>query len=195
MARKKSYIQSFVYLIVVILLIGVIGAVAYFTNNFTTEPNVIIVTVDSKILLNDSIIEPSKNEPTTFSITSMFGQGVELKVVQSVDSDKDFSYKVDGSEVYFSSTENFTSFFDITSKEGSFVIDFSNVTMKYLLTKYHNGATVTDVPIVPSGVYFSLVFIDSSNTSNTLNVGLKNITNIAVTGVDLQEELLVWFSD
>ncbi len=190
--RVNKILSTISYIFIVIVLVGAIGAVAFLTNNFTKAPTSFIVEVNGKIIKATAEITPSKTSPTTFKVVNFSGQGYDVKIVQDVEEDLLFTYSLNGEEVYFDMCGDFTKCFNIQKNEDNFVIDFSSCNMKSLLSAYHSGSTVSDVPNIPTGKYFSLYVIDKSNSKNQVKISLLNITDIEVIGVEVQGELDVW---
>lgn len=192
MAKKNNAVQIICFIIGLLVFIGAIGGLSFLTNNFTTEPATLFVDIDGKVVKGSTDEIIFNTQKTMFKVTNLSGQGYDVKIIPSVNDELDFAYKLNGKEVWYSNeSQDFTKCFDIEYLDNGFSIDFANLKMSEILQTMYPQYTVSDVPDMKAGSYFTLVIIDKGNENNQLRIALNNILNIAVTGVEIQEEILL----
>lgn len=193
MVKKNNNIIKVVsYLLVLLILVGIIGCIAFLTNNFTQEPATMLVQVNGQLVKGnvDSIVF-NKTSPAVFKVLNLSGQGYTIQIVPEVTDDLDFQFKLGDETVWFSSDQSdYSSVFDITETEDGFEIDFSKCKMADILTAKYPEYVVSEVPNPSSGSYFTLVIKDKG-TNSQVRIALNNILDVAVEGVELDEELII----
>lgn len=130
MNRKSSKIISIMsYLLIVVVLVGVCGLIAYFTNGFTSDFKTFYVTVDGKdVLTNTGGYELSSDEAMAVDVKYTFDKinsdisGYSLKVSANTDKEHDFTFTVDGETHNFSEEKDLSKGFEIVQTENSFTI-------------------------------------------------------------------------
>lgn len=106
MSKHSNFSSIVTYVIVVLLIMGLVGAVAYFTNGFTTDFTEFYVTMDGEGVLTKSV----NNVFTPYSsvkIEAKYPLGVDddekagysYKIVAN--PERDFSFVVDGTSYSF----------------------------------------------------------------------------------------------
>ena len=192
MKKRGSFYKVLSYVIVIFILVGVLGAIAFLTNNFTQEPATMLVQVNGQLIKGnvDSIVF-DKTSPAVFKVLNLSGQGYTVQIVPEVTDDLDFQFKLGDEIVWFGSDQSdYSSVFDITETEDGFEIDFSKCKMADLLTAKYPEYVVSEVPNPSSGSYFTLVIKDKG-TNSQVRIALNNILDVAVEGVELDEELII----
>lgn len=192
MKKRGSFYKVLSYIIVILILVGVLGAIAFLTNNFTQKPATLLVQVNGQLIKGnvDSIVF-DKTSPAVFKILNLSGQGYTIQIVPEVTDDLDFEFKLGDETVWFSSDQSdYSSVFDITETEDGFEIDFSKCKMADILTAKYPEYDVSAVLNPSSGSYFTLVIKDKG-TNSQVRIALNNILDVAVEGVELDEELII----
>lgn len=193
MVKKNNNIIKVVsYLLVLLILVGIIGCIAFLTNNFTQEPATMLVQVNGQLVKGnvDSIVF-DKTSSAVFKVLNLSGQGYTIQIVPEVTDDLDFQFKLGDETVWFSSDQSdYSSLFNITETEDGFEIDFSKCKMADILTAKYPEYVVSEVPNPSSGSYFTLVIKDKG-TNSQVRIALNNILDVAVEGVELDEELII----
>lgn len=192
MKKRGSFYKVLSYIIVIFILVGVLGAIAFLTNNFTQKPATLLVQVNGQLIKGnvDSIVF-DKTSPAVFKVLNLSGQGYTIQIVPEVTDDLDFQFKLGDETVWFSSDQSdYSSLFNITETEDGFEIDFSKCKMADILTAKYPEYVVSEVPNPSSGSYFTLVIKDKG-TNSQVSIALNNILDVAVEGVELDEELII----
>lgn len=188
MKKRGSFYKVLSYIIVIFILVGVLGAIAFLTNNFTQKPATLLVQVNGQLIKGnvDSIVF-DKTSPAVFKVLNLSGQGYTIQIVPEVTDDLDFQFKLGDETVWFSSDQSdYSSVFDITETEDGFEIDFSKCMMADILTAKYPEYVVSEVPNPSSGSYFALVIKDKG-TNSQVRIALNNILDVAVEGVELDK--------
>lgn len=188
MKKRGSFYKVLSYIIVIFILVGVLGAIAFLTNNFTQKPATLLVQVNGQLIKGnvDSIVF-DKTSPAVFKVLNLSGQGYTIQIVPEVTDDLDFQFKLGDETVWFSSDQSdYSSVFDITETEDGFEIDFSKCKMADILTAKYPEYVVSEVPNPSSGSYFALVIKDKG-TNSQVRIALNNILDVAVEGVELDK--------
>lgn len=192
MKKRGSFYKVLSYIIVIFILVGVLGAIAFLTNNFTQKPATLLVQVNGQLIKGnvDSIVF-DKTSPAVFKVLNLSGQGYTIQIVPEVTDDLDFEFKLGDEVVWFGADQSdYSSVFDITETEDGFEIDFSKCKMADILTAKYPDYAVSEVPNPSSGSYFTLVIKDKG-TNSQVRIALNNILDVAVEGVELDEELII----
>lgn len=186
---KKTGVFKFIsYILVILILVGVIGCIAFLTNNFTQEPATMLVQVNGQLVKGnvDSIVF-DKTSPAVFRVLNLSGQGYTIQIIPEVADDLDFEFKLGDETVWFSADQSdYSSVFDITETEDGFEIDFSKCKMADILIAKYPEYVVSEVPNPTSGSYFTLVIKDKG-TKSQVRIALNNILDVAVEGVELDK--------
>lgn len=183
------------YVVVVLLLAAICGAIAYFTNGFTSDFKTFYVESGGKTYLsNTTNYVLSQEEDNVFDVKYTFGMvnkdisGYTVKIVPNVSNDNDFDFTVDGATYSFGAESDLTKCFDIVYSDEYFAIK-GDFTMQNILDKLYPGQTVEyDVADVNWEVDNFTLLVYSYNDEAVISIGFHNYA--AVTGVELQEELV-----
>lgn len=190
--KKTSVFKFISYIIVILILVGALGAIVFLTNNFTQKPATMLVEVNKQLIKGnvDSIVF-DKTSPAVFKVLNLSGQGYTIQIVPEVTDDLDFQFKLGEETVWFSSDQSdYSSVFDITETEDGFEIDFSKCKMADILTAKYPEYVVSEVPNPSSGSYFTLVIKDKG-TNSQVRIALNNILDVAVEGVELDKSEVI----
>lgn len=192
MKVKMSIFKVISYILIVIIFIGIIGGIAYLTNNFTKEPSTMLVQVNGKVVKDnvDSIVF-DKTSPAVFKVLNLSGQGYTIQILPEVTDELDFQFKLNDEIVWFSSDQtDYSSVFDISEIKDGFEIDFSKCKMVDILTAKYSEYNVSEVPNPSSGSYFVLVIKDKG-TGSQVRIALNNILDVSVEGVSLDKSEVI----
>lgn len=117
------------YVLLVLVIVGVVGVIAYFTGGFTSDFKTFYVTVDGKdVLASAGGYKISQEAPLTIDVKYTFGSaggdvsGYSVKVVPHAIEGKDFDFTLDDQVYSFQAETDLTAGFDITREETSFSI-------------------------------------------------------------------------
>lgn len=193
--KKNKVAKVASYVVVVLLLAAVCGAIAYFTNGFTSDFKTFYVESNgSSYLANTTNYVLSQEDENRFDVKYTFGainkeiSGYTVKIVPSVANDNDFDFTVDGEVYSFGAEIDLTKCFNIKCYDSYFTID-GDFTMQGILEKaYPNQAVSVNVEDVNWEVDNFAIEVYSYNGEAVIKIGFHNYA--AVTGVELQEELI-----
>ena len=199
--KRTSRVIS--YLLVVLLLLGIVGAGAY----FLTKPNGIYLRYDGKIVTDKTsgIVIPYK-ATATFKIENSEDWGAysvtdcTVKIVPNVDSAHDFDFTVEGdsSPSSFSGEKDFTAAFTdnydgnglMISADGDFTIRYSARTVSEML-KTVNGKEITiENDYYLSAYPYVAIQVVSPDGKQTLTVPL--LLYGFVTGIELNPNEVIF---
>lgn len=131
MANKKinSFLKVISYLLLVLVLVAVIGAVAFFTNGFSDDFKTFYAVIDDTYVMTTaggyslSVDNPlTVDVKYTFDALSAEKKGYSLAVVPNVDYEADFDFFVNDLAYSFSAESSLIAGFDIEYEESSFKI-------------------------------------------------------------------------
>ncbi len=130
MTKRKTKIgETFLYIVLVLVLVGVCGAIAFFTNGFTSDFKTFYLECNGKHILSETsgfVIE--QNEAMQVDVRYTFGamnkeaSGYGVKIVPNKIEGKDFDIVCNGETKTFQSLDDLTVGFDIFKSEKSFKI-------------------------------------------------------------------------
>ena len=199
--KRTSRVIS--YLLVVLLLLGIVGACAY----FLTKPNGIYLRYDGKIVTDKTsgIVIPYK-ATATFKIENSEDWGAysvtdcTVTIVPNVDSAHDFDFTVEGdsSPSSFSGEKDFTAVFTdnydgnglMISADGDFTIRYSARTVSEML-KTVNGKEITiENDYYLSAYPYVAIQVVSPDGKQTLTVPL--LLYGFVTGIELNPSEVIF---
>lgn len=183
---KHSAVKVISWVLIVLLLVTVGGAIAYFTGGFTTEFKTFYVNVDGKdILTSASGYTIDTSDPMTVNIKYTFAEdtinGYTVKVVPNAIPGKDFDFTIDGEVYSFQAESDLTAGFDIEYKETSFTITPKGNLSEVMAALYPNN-TVSDCTDLGYSNMFLLV-VGSHNGESTVTIAFSIAE--AVTGIEL----------
>ena len=110
------------YILLVLVVVGVIGVIVYFTGGFTSDFKTFYVSVDGKdVLTSAGGYKTSQEMPLTVDVKYTFGSaggdvsGYSVKIVPHVVEGKDFDFTLDDQVYSFQAETDLTAGFDIAS--------------------------------------------------------------------------------
>lgn len=153
MAKKKQGIvkisKVLSYVAVVLILAAACGALAFFTNGFTTDfTSFYVVCGDEEIMSSAGGYYLSTESPLTVDVKYTFDfvndsiSGYTVQVVPNTASDADFDFTLDGDVYSFYAETDLTDGFDVEYGESSFTIAPKG-NMQQILSAVYPSSTVT----------------------------------------------------
>lgn len=117
------------YTLVVLVIAGIIGVVAYFTGGFTSGFKTFYLTIDGKdVLTSASGYSVDSENPLVVDVKYVFDfvsgekTGYSVKVVPNASEGEDFEFTVDGQKQSFKAQKDLTAGFHIEYGENSFTL-------------------------------------------------------------------------
>ena len=182
MSKRKSTKTDFSTILsslfILILVVGVVGFLFIFTENFTTPLKNFYVTCG-----NDDFISDRENfdivvgKEYKFEITTNIDLGTGKKYIVSVvpneTSTTTFSYTADGTQYNFVDIDNLIKGFNIVAYDDYFVLIAKN-DLPDILKLYHGTHNIGNVPsVIDTDLpYFRLV-IESADKTETININFN----------------------
>lgn len=182
MSKRKStndFSTILSSIFILLLVVGVVGFLFIFTENFTTPLKNFYVTCG-----NDDFISDRENfdivvgKEYKFKITTNIDvDGTENKYIVSLvpneTSTTTFSYTANGTQKNFGDLESLIKGFSIVAYDDYFIL-VANMDLKGILEIYHPTQTLENVPTALNSdlPYFRLV-IQSADLSETININFN----------------------
>lgn len=160
------------YVVLVLAVLGGIGAVAYFTSGFTSDFQEMYLCYEGKnIIGSTSEMEFLDDSIYLFEVKYVFGKvakqktGYKVKVMPCI-TDNDFTFTVDGEPHQYSEITDLTDCFDIDCGNESFTIA-GNAQMQTVLQRYYEGSVVViDEPLIELHDYYTLKVYSYNNKAS-----------------------------
>ena len=189
---QNKTIRILSYALLGLLVVGVIGFVAYFTNGFKSDFKTFYITVDGKdIMESDGGYKVSKGKPLEIKVKYVFSAGsnqkkeYSVKVVPNIIDGRDFTFSDEKEEKSFQSVEDVTSGFDIKKTENGFTVSpKGNALEEVLKSVYPNGKFDN----VNEKGYENMFTIVVTSYDGKANVKLNFSLSSKVSGVTLDKE-------
>lgn len=180
--RITTATNTVVMLFIVLLLLGVVGFFAFFTNGFTSDFKTFYVLCDNQTILNDkSDYGLYFNREYRFDVRYTFGfmqkedekLGYHVQVVPHATAETEFEFIANGQNYKYSAETDLTQGFDITLYEDYFTFT-ANKDLPEILSDLHLGSPVTGVPnAIDSGKNYFTLLIYSEDKSTKLSIDFK----------------------
>lgn len=192
-ARKttSTIIKILTYCILLLVLAGGVGFLAFFTDNFKSDFKTFYVQYGSENIIDSKKIIVPSNTELKFDCKYLFENASNSNqtgfTVTILPGGEDFDFLVDGQTVSYAREKDLTSGFDLTIHDSGFVL-ICNRNVAKVLEKVYEGHTVD----VPDGVEnrFRLI-ITSYNGKSAVTIDFTYVIN--VTGVELDKgDISVW---
>ena len=190
--HKASKIITYILLLLVVA--GVFGFVAYFTNGFTGDFKSFYVVIDGKnVLSTESGVEVSADAPLTGDVKYTFGavnkeiSGYQLEILPATD----FDFTVDGVSHNFSDEKDLKNGFEITGDETTFTIKPKGGLMDILKGNYPDAEIVIDKSSVPTDEDLIKVVVYSKDKSASVSIECR-LKDMFMEGVRLDKEVIVF---
>lgn len=134
------------YMLLVLVVVGVIGVIVYFTGGFTSDFKTFYVSVDGKdVLTSAGGYKISQEMPLTVDVKYTFGSaggdvsGYSVKIVPHAVEGKDFDFTLDDQVYSFQAETDLTAGFNIAREETSFTITPKGGVTEVLRAVYPNN--------------------------------------------------------
>lgn len=192
-ARKTTsiVIKICTYCILLLVLAGGVGFLAFFTNGFKSDFKTFYVQYGSENIIESKQMVLPCNKELKFDCRYLFesasnqnNMGFDVKILPG---GADFDFLVDGQTVSYAREKDLTSGFDLTIHDSGFVL-ICNRNVAKVLERVYEGYTVD----VPDGMEnrFKLV-VTSYNGKSAVTIDFTYVIN--VTGVELDKgDISVW---
>lgn len=189
---QNKTIRILSYALLGLLVVGVIGFVAYFTNGFKSDFKTFYITVDGKdIMESDGGYKVSKGKPLEIKVKYVFSGATNqkkeysVKVVPNTIDGRDFTFSDGKEEKSFQSVEDITSGFDIKKTENGFTVSPKGNALEEVLKSVYPNGKFDNVNEKGYENMFTLVVTSyDGNASVKLNFSLLS----KVCGVTLNKE-------
>lgn len=128
MAKQQGKLNKIVnFVLVVFLVVGIIGLLAYLTGGFTNRLSTFSVDCNGKnVTTSASGYVVIENEPLNVKVKYAFGgnkvSGYSIKIVPNALAGKDFDFTVDGYVYSYQAEKDLTNGFDVGYGENEFTI-------------------------------------------------------------------------
>lgn len=122
-----AFKKFLLWFLVVLILLGGVGVIGYFTNGFTSDFKTFYLSVDGKdVLTTASGYVVSKDSPLKVDVKYTLGgdetQGYSIKIVPNQLPNTDFDFILDGEPYSYHAEKDLTAGFDIVQEEDSFTV-------------------------------------------------------------------------
>ena len=148
--RESGASRVFVWVATALVVVLVIGAVAFFTNGFTSDFSTFYVEMDGETVMEQKGgFSISSKTPSTINVKYTFGDfsdeasGYSVKVIPHAVEGEDFDIVIDGIPYSFHEEEDFTDGFIIETSEDSFTIQAKG-NLNDVMEAVYEGATRGD---------------------------------------------------
>lgn len=197
MAKKNfnTIAKVISYLLIVLALVAVVGAIVYFTNGFTSDFKTFYVAVDGKdVLTNTGGYEFTPDKETVVDVKYTFDKinsdigGYSLKIAGNADKEHDFSFTVDGETHYFSEEKDLSKGFDIVQSENSFTIKPKG-NLDVILANVYDGKEVSECGPMTYEDMFVLTVISYNEEAK---ISLKFTVPYSIKSITLDKEVSVF---
>lgn len=185
MKSKNSSVAGkiFIWILIALLFIGIVGVVFFFTNGFSTSfKTFYVVCNDMVYMTSDETMDIVPGEDYRFDIHYLFNDGgkkalgYNIKVVSNTNESSAFDFIGDGETYSYVSGLDLTAGFDIQKFEDYFVLKASNELSDILKSVYEVG-TIDNVPtaVNSDSEYFMLV-VTSEDEKAVVNIKFELTT-------------------
>lgn len=163
------------YVLLVLAVMGGIGAVAYFTSGFTTDFQTFYLRLDDEDILESVVgIEFIDGKDYLFEVKYTFGElskqktGYSVKIIPNQETD--FNFLVDGESHSLQELGDITSCFDITYQSDKFTV-LGNARLQDVLQRYYAENTVELVDEIQEMMDYYTIVVTSYNGKASVRVG------------------------
>ncbi len=194
MAKKQGKIGKVIaYILILLIVVGAIGFLAYYTNGFTGGIKTFSVECNGKeVMTSSSGFEMTVNEPLTVKVKYTFGgenvSGYSVKVVPNKLAGKDFDFKVDEYLYSYQAEKDLTDGFDVEYGENTFTIKPKGNLTEILQAIYPNNIVGDCSQYSYENMFTLIVYSYDGESSVLLNFSVPE----KVTGIELDQEVIVF---
>ena len=154
--------------LVVLLIVGVVGAVIALTNGFQNDIPVFSAEYKGENVANRSGIRLALGETSEFSVKTLTGEPQDLSVKVIADERHDFEFTVEGETKHFAAEGDLTEGFDIEVSSDNVIsvtLAEDESIQTVLAKKYYGSEVVVPSDEIEDVDYFRLVIITSSGAN------------------------------
>lgn len=194
MAKGQGKFGKFIsYILILMVVIGAIGFLAYFTNGFTEDFKTFSVECNGKnITTSASGFSTTVQNPlevkVKYALSNNETSGYSLKIVPNAIAGKDFDFKLDDDVYSFQAETDLTDGFDIEYKEDSFIIKPKGGLTEILQAVYPNNVVEDCRKYSYENMFTLIVTSYDGSQSVYLHFSVPEIP----TGVTLSQEVIVF---
>ena len=194
MAKRQGKASKIIaYLLILLVVIGAIGFLAYFTGGFTSGFKTFSVECNGKnITTSASGFEVTATEPLTvnvkYTLSGKDASGYSVKVVPNALAGKDFDFKLNDDIYSFQAENDLTNGFDIEYKENSFTIKSKGGLTEIIQAVYPNKV----VEDCRKHSYENMFTLIVSSYDGEQSVYLHFYVPERPTGVTLDKEVIIF---
>ncbi len=193
MAKKQGKIGKVIaYILILLIVVGAIGFLAYNTGGFTSGFKTFSVECDGKeVSTSASGFETTADKPLVVNVKYNFdskASGYSVKVVPNALAGKDFDFTLDGEIYSFQAERDLTDGFNIEYEENSFTLTPKGNLTEIMQANYPNKV-VEDCVQYGYKDMFTLV-ITSYNGESTVYLNFS--VPEKVVGIELNPEVIVF---
>lgn len=164
----STFSRAVAYILVILLIAGVIGAVVALTNGFQNDIPVFAVMYKDENVGNQSGVRLALGETSQFTVKTLTGEPQDLSVKVIADERHDFEFTVEGETKHFADEGDITDGFDIAvSADNVISITLSENTsiQTVLAQKYYGSEVVVPPDDITDVDYFRLLITTASGAS------------------------------
>lgn len=191
----KKEIKVFSYLLLLLVVFGGIGLIAYFTNGFTSDFKTFYVVFDNFRIMNaEDKVLPLGNK-LSFEVKSLsLDNDIEysVKVVSKVNDETAFTYQVYYDELTYTNDLDFSSYFDVKKGDNGFSIFIpEDINMEKVLSAYYEDEVQlnTEVNIMENS-YFQII-ITGKGKGNEIPISFK-VTSVPISEIEFTTSEVVF---
>ena len=188
-----NWSKIIIYALIILVLIGILGFIIYFTGDFTTDFTGFYATVDGEdVLSTGNDFRMKADDPLKVEVKYVFAspndeaKGYTVKVVPNAIDGKDFDFTLNGDKYSFQSEKDLTAGFAIKQEAESFTIAPKGNLTEILAAVYPND-TIGDCTDKAYENMFTLV-VTSYNGEAEIRVNFTVTESIR--GVILDKEVI-----
>ena len=181
------------WVLIVLALVGAIGAIAYFSGGLSGEYQSFYLTVNGKdVVKSGTNFEATLTEPLSvevkYSLEDENSTGYTVKIVPNALSGKDFDFTLDGDVYSYQGEKDLTAGFDIKYNENSFTVTPKGTLTEIMQAVYPNY-TVGDLTECGYDNMFLLV-VTSYDGEQSVNVAFTVPENLS--GIKLDPDHIIF---
>lgn len=194
--RVNSVLRVVSYIIIILVIVGIFGSIAFFTNGLTSDfKTFYLVIEDDYVLTTAGGYVVSASNPLTVNVKYTFGafsaeqSGFSLIVVPSDDESTNFDFTVDDAVLSFHAERDLTAGFNIIYEESSFTISSKGNIEDILSVLYpDNNVSVDKDSIDFDKDLFKIIVTSYDGQSNvSVTFAIKNYNNASSISLDNKE--------
>ena len=181
------------YALIILVLIGILGFIIYFTGGFTTEFTGFYATVDgTDVMSTGSGFRMKADDPLEVEVKYVFAspndeaKGYTVKVVPNAIDGKDFDFTLNGDKYAYQSENDLTAGFNIKQDKDSFTITPKGNLTEILSAVYPND-TIGDCTDKAYENMFTLVV---TSYNGKAEVRIHFTVTESIRGVILDQEVI-----